>query len=238
MKKMSRRTAITAAGAGLGVSVLPAPAKEAASTLEREIRALSNVSGHEHWGSIDAIGHSDGGFNADLIAEIEPKDASLIDVLFDPYSGMGLGAMGVDRHADARKNGCQSLNEWWRKDPAKAWPSIRSMLAALRSTGWYACLAEGLETLYETPFREFVDHETTNVDKIIRLDQTVRRHYRNLMQWYEKAYRLTSPARKCKDRTDSNTGSGIPGNRFFGDLRCPYRQCSQSSTGKDSYISF
>ncbi|HQP96818.1 MAG TPA: amidohydrolase family protein, partial [bacterium] len=186
-QRLSRRAVMVAAGVGIGTGAFPAHAQSSEGDLAQEIQALPNISGHEHWGSIPIIGNCDGGFHADLKAGIEPENASLFDLLFEPYSGMNFQAMGVDPHADAKAQGLESMADWGRKDPQSAWQSAKRIYQPARSTGWFSCTAQGIQALYDVDLHALFDDSSSNIEPVLRLDQAIRERYRSLVAWYKEA---------------------------------------------------
>ncbi len=198
MNRISRRNLITTAGAGLAVGAglatksLPSYASETQSSLLQQIQTLPNISGHEHWGSIDAIGWRKSGYVADLESDAVADDASIIDILFDPYSGMALSSKGVDRNALARNKGFQDLKKWFKKEPATAWSHIIEILDGLHSTGWFTCLDQGFRSLYSVGIQDLLDPKSNQIDNVLKLDNTVRSKYQRLMDWYPEACKISN----------------------------------------------
>ena len=178
-----------AAGAGLGAAALPANARDDASDLRAIIESLPNISGHEHWGSIPAIGQVAAGFKADLVAGVEPDNACLFDLLFDPYSGMNYGAMGKDPHAEAKARGHGSIVDWGRKYPEEAWREARTLLEPIRSTGWFACTAAGIQSLYGVSLWDLLVRDADDTGEVLRLNEEINSNYKRLITWYKRAYR-------------------------------------------------
>ena len=150
---------MVAASAGIGASALGNRAHAEANELETTIQNLPNISGHEHWGAITAVGHTPAGFRSDLVAGAEPQNASLFDLLFDPYSGMHYGAMGVSPNAVAKSHGFPNAADWGREKPVEAWEYARDILKPIRSTGWYTCTAKGIEILHGVSLNELLEQE-------------------------------------------------------------------------------
>ncbi|MBN2327993.1 MAG: amidohydrolase family protein [Candidatus Omnitrophica bacterium] len=186
MSKLTRRGLMATAGAGVGAAIFPSKQGVAdAKSLRDEILELPNLSGHEHWGSINAIGWRESGFIADLKMGVEPEDASLLDILFDPYSGMATHSKGIDRHAEARREGFKALKDWFRKDPYAAWDSVRRILDGLESTGWFSCLNAGFHSLYGVTLQKLFAADSK--DSVVELDRKVQDRYSRLMSWYKEA---------------------------------------------------
>jgi hypothetical protein len=194
MKTMSRRGMIKTVGAGIGagtaIGARSAPAEPGDRSLAEIIATLPSVTGHEHWGSVDAIGEMEHIFLADLRAGIEPKNASLIDVLFDPYSGFRLESKGCDPRVEAREHGYDHLRSWLRTDPGAAWSAVRNALSGLLSTGWFVCLDEGFRTLYGTSLSVLLEDKPGTLDRVLALDAEIRTRYARLVRWHEEAAQM------------------------------------------------
>ncbi len=190
MRKISRRKAIAAAGIGLGSSILSPRVQGQTNALYEEIFSLPTLSGHEHWGSIDAIGWVESGYVADLKMGVTTDNASIVDILFDPYSGMNLGSKGIDRNAEAREKGYENLKDWFRREHVSAWKCIQSILDGLRSTGWFSCLDEGFRVLYGTSLHELLNPSGGRLRTVVQVNQSVQQRYRNTAKWYREACRI------------------------------------------------
>lgn len=193
MKTISRRGLIKTVGAGLGVGLglqgNPLRAEAHDPDLAAAIAALPCVTGHEHWGSIDAIGYSDSWFLADLRAGIEPDNASILDIILDPYSGGPLGSKRSRPGAEAREQGFDHPRDWLRKEPAAAWKAVRNALSGLQTTGWFICLNEGFGALYDATLADLLVDGPWVIDKVLAIDARVRSRYAHLVAWHEEAAR-------------------------------------------------
>jgi hypothetical protein len=193
MKPISRRGLIKTVGAGLGLGFglrgRPACAQAEEQGLAEAVAALPCVTGHEHWGSIDAIGYSESGYLTDLRAGIEPDNASILDVIFDPYSGGPLSSKGSRPSDGAREHGFDHPRSWLRKDPAAAWKAVRNALSGLQTTGWFLCLNEGFRALYDTPLSALLGDGPGTIEKVLAIDAQVRSRYARLVAWHEEAAR-------------------------------------------------
>lgn len=189
---VSRRGFITLAGAGLAGTLGPAaptlgapPDSRAAAAVEAlGLGELPNFCGHEHWGSIGAIGTFPGGFRADAVAGALPwRTTRLTDLLLDPYLGGWLAAAGHDANRLARGRGAKDLGALVASSPSGALEALRPALDGQRLTGAYQCLRRGLEALYD------VDIDSAEAGAIDRLDASIGERYSRLFAWYPEAMR-------------------------------------------------
>jgi len=161
----------------------------AAATMQvpLETSALSDIPvfcAHEHWGSIDAVGMTAEGFRADAEAGAEPgREASLWDILLDPYFGGWLFQAGWDARGRARAKGFDSMIDWWRAQPVEALTDIQTPLRQQSCTGAFQCIRHGVTALHGA------DISDMEADAWRQADASVGKAYKDIFGWYKTAMR-------------------------------------------------
>ena len=101
------RRAATGAAAGAAVGIVapatasgaedPASAKPDAQPADMALSDIPNFCGHEHWGSIMALGTVEEGFRADVLQGTLPvRGVTVWDLVLDPYGWGWLNSGGSD----------------------------------------------------------------------------------------------------------------------------------------------
>ncbi len=146
------------------------------------IAAVPLFCAHEHWGSLDALGATSEGFRADMIAGAVPvRDASVWDIVLDPYFNGWLFAAGHDAHGQARTRGYDSVNDWWRAQPEQVLTFFETPLRQQHFTGAFQCIRQGISLLHG------VDILEASLDVWEKADAAVKSAYNNLFPWYGRA---------------------------------------------------
>ena len=187
------RQAATGAAAGASVSIVAAAAAEPRTVEEPaaninaqpaplDLSGIPNFCGHEHWGSIMALGPVDEGFRADVLQGALPvRGVTVWDLVLDPYGWGWLSSGGSDLGEKLRDAGKKDFFAWWNEDPAGAFAAARPLLERHRLTGVFRCTARGIQALHG------VDISTFDLDAWTAADQRVANAYTDIHTWHPQA---------------------------------------------------
>lgn len=140
-----------------------------------------NFCAHEHWGSIESIGRSTGGFRADFEAGALPSArTALADLVFEPYLRGWLASGGADLDSLARARGL-AFRELARKSSTEALELARPLLAQHRFTGAYQATRRGILHLYGA------DIDRLDARAAATLEDEIGKRYERLFEWYRTA---------------------------------------------------
>ncbi len=147
-----------------------------------DLSGMPNFCGHEHWGSILAVGTVNEGFRADVFAGALPKRRVTVwDLVLDPYGWGWLASGGSDPGEAMRAAGKKDYFEWWAEDPAAAFAAAKPLLERHRLTGVFRCTARGIQALHG------VDIGTFDLDAWTEADRRVASAYGDIHAWHPEA---------------------------------------------------
>ncbi len=161
------RRAATGAAAGASVSIAavagearieakPAAGAGAQPAVPDDLSGIPNYCGHEHWGSIMALGTVDEGFRADVLQGALPvRGVTVWDLVLDPYGWGWLTSGGSDLGGALRTAGKKDFFEWWVENPATAFAAAKPLLERHRLTGVFRCTARGILALHGVDISTF-----------------------------------------------------------------------------------
>lgn len=151
-------------------------------SIEATLSEMPIFCAHEHWGSMNALGTDENGFCSDTRAGAEPKrDASVWDILLDPYFGGWIYDAGHDVHNTAQKHGYQNFLDWWRRDPETLLAMMVVLLREQHYTGAFQCIRLGIQQLYGLDITE------AGLSTWQQADNAIKSAYDNIFGWYQKA---------------------------------------------------
>jgi len=181
------RQAAAGAAAGTAVSIAAAEARSdekiaSHPAVTLDFADIPNFCGHEHWGSIFALGTVEEGFRADVLQGALPtRGVTVWDLVLDPY-GLGWLYTGGSSLDDAVKAaGQKDLFGWWAENPAAAFAAAKPMLERHRLTGVFRCTARGIQALHG------VDVGTFDFDAWVEADRRVAETYLDIHAWHPRA---------------------------------------------------
>ncbi len=186
------RQAAAGAAAGASVSIVAAAQdtragqKPAANPDTQpaglDLSGIPNFCGHEHWGSIPALGMVDEGFRADVLRGALPvRPVTLWDLVLDPYGWGWLTSGGSDLGEVMRAAGRKDFFAWWAEDPAGAFAAAKPLLERHRLTGVFRCTARGILALHG------VDISTFDLASWSEADRRVTAVYDDIHAWHPEA---------------------------------------------------
>ena len=176
-------SALASAGAAVSLNADGETAQRKVTAIdaadEHDFSKIPIFCAHEHWGSINAIGMATDGFRSDAQAGATPeRDASLWDIVLDPYFGGWIFCAGHDVHKTATDLGYNSLLDWWHKAPEQALASMEAPLRAQHCTGAFQCIRQGILALYG------LDIAVMDTAIWKQADEAIKVNYQNLFSWY------------------------------------------------------
>jgi len=169
--------AVVASGAGIGGGA----ARGEGNGMLTEIETMPNVCAHEHWGSLQAVGHTDVGFVADTLCGASGAGVGLFDLLLCPYLHGFLACGGLDSAGLARESGFPDVLAMAREAPDRLTEALLPHLAHQRSVGTLMCLTLGMRELYD------LDLDGLSPANTGRFQEAVRAHYHDMHAWYRLA---------------------------------------------------
>ena len=176
---------LSAAGAAAGMAAAGEPQAAPApppAEMAPELADIPNFCGHEHWGSIMALGTVDEGFRADVLAGALPsRPVTVWDLVMDPYGQGWLISGGSDPRGPMEAAGKKDFFAWWEEDPAAAFAAARPLLERHRLTGVFRCTARGIRTLHG------VDIGTFDPEAWSEADRRVAAAYTDIHGWHAEA---------------------------------------------------
>ena len=186
------RRAAAGAAAGAAVSVLaaaeevPAGKKPSVGAEPQpavlDLSEIPNFCGHEHWGSIQALGTVDEGFRADVLAGALPTRAVTVwDLVLDPYGWGWLSSGGSDLGGAMRAADRKDFFKWWNDDPGAAFAAAKPLLERHRLTGVFRCTARGIQSLHG------VDITSFDLEAWSEADRRVAAAYGDIHTWHPQA---------------------------------------------------
>ncbi len=147
-----------------------------------DLSGIPNFCGHEHWGSIMALGTVDEGFRADVLAGALPKrPVTVWDLVLDPYGWGWLTSGGSDLGEVMRAAGRKDFFTWWNEDPAGAFWAAKPLLERHRLTGVFRCTVRGIQALHGVDIASF-DSEAWS-----EADLRVAAAYEDIHTWHPQA---------------------------------------------------
>lgn len=156
-------------------------------TMIKVFEGVPNYCGHEHWGSLTAIGTFDDGFLSDKIPGKQPtRPVTFMDILLDPYMGGNLATNGtnIDTLCQAAKG--KNYQDLLFEDPVAAYRALGPLIANQITTGTFQCIRNGMLLLYG------IDLQTADDSQLANLNDQVSRNYSQLFDWYEQAMQQTA----------------------------------------------
>lgn len=169
-------------GAGAAVSLKGSEAAIFPLPMEHAFSDIPIFCAHEHWGSINTLGMDANGFRSDTAAGAEPvRDASVWDIVLDPYFGGWIFNAGYDAHKEAVERGYDSLLDWWQKKPAQVLASMEAPLRAQHYTGAFQCIRQGILSLHGADIAAMQPATWQQVDTALKTQ------YASLFGWYQCA---------------------------------------------------
>ena len=182
---MRQAAVVGATGASVGI-IAAAEEQGSVGTDARpkalDLSGIPNFCGHEHWGSILALGTVDEGFRADVLAGALPtRRVTVWDLVLDPYGWGWLNAGGSDPNGAMNAAGKKDFFAWWEEDPAAAFAAVKPLLERHRLTGVFRCTARGIQALHG------VDITTFEQDAWAEADRRVAVVYGDIHAWHPQA---------------------------------------------------
>jgi len=183
---MDRKKFLGTTTAILGASAL-APTSVALGQKKSENQTSFDLSdipifcGHEHWGSIFAIGYSSTGFLADVVPGIMPeRKTSLADLLLDPYMSGNLNGAGINPREFPDGHKKVDIIEKAANAPLEAFKLASKALKEFQLKGTYQCLRLGIDFAYDFDISEYdqAGINTTN--------SSIGNNYDRMFSWYKK----------------------------------------------------
>lgn len=152
--------------------------------LKIDLSDLPNFCTHEHWGSIDSIGHApeQNGYRGDTTAGALPlHDTSIWDLFLDPYEGGWLHVSQKNPNIKAKEAGYNDIRQWWLQSPAEALKAFQEVVRSSVITGGFQCTRRGIQMLYGKDLGKFALKDWKWVD------EQVSKRYQQPFNWYEQA---------------------------------------------------
>jgi len=187
---MDRRGFLTS-GLAAGAAVWPGTPSDASDVIVQEtnkrtedlgISAIPIFCSHEHWGSINSIGHIAEGFRADVYAGAKPRrKTALLDLIVDPYFGGCLHGSGKNvNQLIQSKLGESDLHNAALNQPVKVLEAIRESLRVNQFVGTYQCIRRGILFAYE------YDINKDGASAIRKSDKAIANNYGRIFEWYRE----------------------------------------------------
>jgi predicted TIM-barrel fold metal-dependent hydrolase len=143
---------------------------------------IPNFCGHEHWGSILALGTVVEGFRADVLAGAMPvRGVTVWDLVLDPYGWGWLSSGGSDVGGVMRTAGRKDFFAWWNEEPAAAFSAVVPLLERHRLTGVFRCTARGILALHGVDIGKF------DLDTWAEADRRIAAAYGDVHAWQPEA---------------------------------------------------
>ncbi len=183
---MDRKKFLGTTTAFLGASAL-APGSIALGQKKDENQTSFDLSdipifcGHEHWGSIFAIGYSSTGFLADVVPGIMPeRKTSLVDLILDPYNSGFLGGAGINPREFPDGHKKVDIIEKAANAPLEAFKLASKALKEFQLKGTYQCLRLGIDFAYDFDISEY---DQTGINTA---NSSISNNYGRMFSWYKK----------------------------------------------------
>lgn len=148
-----------------------------------ELDGIPNFCTHEHWGSVDTLGHKPGMFNADMKAGVLPqRPTTLVHLLVDPYMSGNLRGSGINPGKFKTAAGTTvNIMELVGESPRTALSLLKELLKDQIQTGTFLSTRLGIEHLYESRL------DLEDEDLMLELSVSIAKRYKTLFDWYETA---------------------------------------------------
>jgi predicted TIM-barrel fold metal-dependent hydrolase len=183
---MDRRNFLSAMPGLYPATLLAAPVFHPARHLQPgtgELDRIPNFCTHEHWGSVDTLGHAPGMFNADMKAGVLPgRPTTLVHLLVDPYMSGNLRGSGINPGRFRTAAGTTvNIIELAGESPRTALSLLKELLQEQTLTGTFLTIRLGIEHLYECRL------DLEDEDLLMDLSVSIAAHYNALFDWYSTA---------------------------------------------------
>lgn len=149
-----------------------------------DILSIPNFCGHEHWGSINAVGGYKPEYNGyynDIYPRASPQvQTSIWDLVLEPYFEGMLRNAGINLTTGINAAEYTSLKLWWKAKPEAALEYFKTNVEPFLINGTIQCTIKGIEKLYSVQLMSFDLNEWQKADSL------VCSNYTGIFFWYQK----------------------------------------------------